>query len=103
MNSRRPVNSDVMPRYLRQLSVMVFAALLSSCSHGVVVDPYRARPFGDLFMDDLINDRRDALYAKMEPEFHNLTPEQEFVNGMDTLYRQVGEPSRFEVVGYGAG
>jgi hypothetical protein len=103
MKSRRCVNSAVMPRYLRQISVLVFAALLSSCGHGVVVDPNRARPFGDFFMDDLINDRRKALYAKMEPEFHNLTTEQEFVNGMDTLYRQVGKPSRFEVAGYGAG
>jgi hypothetical protein len=54
-------------------------------------------------MDDLTHDRRDAIYSKMEPEFHNLTNKQQFVNGLDILYGQVGKPSKFEQFSYGPG
>jgi hypothetical protein len=54
-------------------------------------------------MDDLIHDRRDAIYSRMEPEFHNLTSEPQFVDGLNTLYGQVGKPIKFEQVSYGPG
>src|SRR5205814_510687 len=98
---RRRVNSDVMPHRFAYLSVILLGAVLSGCSHTLVVDSQRARVFGDSFVDDLIHDRRDAVYSKMEPEFHNLTSRQQFVGGLDSFYEQVGKPIKAEQASYG--
>jgi hypothetical protein len=93
----------VMPLRVIHLCIVVIAALTLSCRNGPAVDSQKARAFGDLFMDDLIHDRRDAVYSKMEAEFHNLTNKEQFVDGLDTIYEQVGKPSTFEQFSYGPG
>ncbi len=85
------------------ICIIVIAAVTLSCSDGLAVDSQKALAFGELFMDDLIHDRRDALYSKMEPEFHNLTSKQQFVDGLDARYEQVGKPTKFEQSSYGPG
>ena len=92
-----------MPLRRVYLCIIVIVSLTSSCRNGLAVDSQKARAFGDLFVDDLIHDRRDAIYSKMEPEFHNLTSKEQFVNGLDTIYQQVGNPNKFEQVSYGPG
>ena len=92
-----------MPLRRVYLCIIVIVALTSSCRNGLAVDSQKARAFGDLFMDDLIHDRRDAIYSKMEPEFHNLTSKEQFVNGLDTIYQQVGKLNKFEQFSYGPG
>ena len=99
----RPVNSSVMRLRTVHLCILVIAALTLSCRNALVVDSQRARSFADSFLDDLIHDRRDAIYSKMEPEFHNLTSKPQFADVLDTLYEQFGKPNKFEQVGYGPG
>lgn len=43
------------------------------------------------------------MYAMMEPEFHSLTSAQQFDDSLNTLYKRVGQPMRFEQVSYGPG
>ncbi|MET0649123.1 MAG: hypothetical protein ABW208_21135 [Pyrinomonadaceae bacterium] len=79
-------------------------ALLSGCGRGgVVVDSQKARAFSDSFMDGVVHDRRDAMYSKMEPEFHGLTSRQQFDDSLNTLYERVGKPLKFEQVSDGPG
>jgi len=39
----------------------------------------------------------------MEPEFHDLTSQDDFVSGLKTLYEQVGMPKEFELAGQAVG
>ena len=89
---------------MRHLCAVVIVTLLSGCgSGGAVVDSEKARAFSDSFMGEVIRDRRDAMYAMMEPEFHGLTSRRQYDDSLDTLYERVGRPTGFEQVSYGPG
>lgn len=85
-------------RYLA-FPLIIQLLFLPSCSAGVV-DLQKALALGDVFMSDIIDDRRDEIYLKMEPEFHDLTSRDQFVSGLDNLYGQVGRPTAFELASY---
>lgn len=86
-----------MTRYLAFLLVSI-AMLLPSCSGGMV-DPEKAVALGDLFMNDVINDRRDEIYSKMESEFHDFSSRDQLAIVLDSLYEEVGKPSSFRLSG----
>jgi hypothetical protein len=87
----------------RQFGFLLLAfMLLSGCGAGPV-DSQKALAFGDLFMSDVINDRPDDIYAKMEPEFYDFVPKDQFSNGWRALYERVGKPIAFELASYGVG
>ena len=91
----------------RYSCLVLTAILLAGCClagcRTIAVDPQKARAFSDLFMDDVIHDRRAAFYSKMEPEFHEITSLEKFTASMDDLYQQFGKPIQFEALGYGFG
>ena len=76
--------------------------LMPSCSGGVV-DSEKALAFGNLFMNDVINDRPDDIYRKMESEFHDFVSESQFNKGWRGLYEEVGKPTAFELASHGVG
>ncbi len=76
--------------------------LTTSCSSGVV-DSEKALAFGDFFMNDVINDRPDDIYRKMEPEFYDFVSESQFNKSWRRLYDEVGRPTAFELAGHGVG
>lgn len=85
------------------LCALASAMLLSGCTRFVVssgggasIDERKARAFADGFMDDFANDRRDAMYSKMEKEFHDITSREQFQGLIDTLHEQFGKLTRFE-------
>jgi hypothetical protein len=84
--------------------LMAIALLSSGCirfvstPNGEVIDPQKARAFSDGFMDDLVHDRRDALYSKMEKEFHDISSRDQFDGLMDNLYDQFGKVTKYEYV-----
>ena len=89
-----------MPRFLPFLLIVV--SVLLSCGAGTV-DTQKAITFADSFMADVINDRRDDIYLKMEPEFHDLTPKDQFIKGWGGLSEVVGKPTASELASYGIG
>jgi hypothetical protein len=87
----------------RQLGYLLLALIvLSSCSAGTV-DSQKALAFGDLFMNDVINNRPDDIYTKMEPEFYDFVTKDGFRDGWRSLYEEVGKPEAFKLASYGVG
>ena len=42
-------------------------------------------------MEDVVSDREDAMYSKMESEFHQITPRDKFTDLIRTLDGQFGK------------
>src|SRR5215218_9602312 len=92
-----------MIKFCTFLTVLIIAFLLSNCSirfgsspASVAIDPQKARALSDRFMEDFANDRRDAMYSKMEKEFHDITSREQFQGLMDTIYQRMGKLTHYE-------
>jgi hypothetical protein len=67
-----------------------------STSDGSVIDAQKARTFSDAFMEDVVNERQDAMYSKMEGEFHQITPRDKFTDLIHALDEQFGKVTSYK-------
>ena len=62
-----------------------------STTNGSVIDRQKAYTFSNSFMEDFVSDREDAMYSKMEGEFHQITPRDKFTDLKHKLDEQFGK------------
>jgi hypothetical protein len=62
-----------------------------STTNGSLIDRQKAFTFSNSFMEDVVSDREDAMYSKMESEFHQITPRDKFTDLIHTLDDQLGK------------
>jgi hypothetical protein len=67
-----------------------------SSPDGSVIDAQKARRFSDSFMEDVVNDRQDAMYSKMESEFHQITPRDKFTDVIHALDEKFGKVTSYK-------
>jgi hypothetical protein len=100
-----PTNRGVSVSKYKCICLLIIITLHSGCirfvtpASGVVAEPEKARSFGDGFMADVVGDRREALYARMESEFRRITSRERFGQLLDDLYAQFGRPLKYEYFG----
>ena len=77
--------------------VMAFsgACITFSTSTVSTIDAQKARKFADGFVDDFVNGRQDALYAKMENEFRQITSREKFADLMRALDERFGKTTNY--------
>jgi hypothetical protein len=100
--SRRRFDSTVMSlSYFKQLiAIALIAAFSGACitfstSTVSTIDAQKARKFADDFVDDFVKGRQDALYAKMENEFRQITSREKFADLMRTLDERFGKVTSY--------
>ena len=80
---------------------IALAALCASCitfstKTISLVDAQKARTFTDAFVEDVVNDRRDAMYSKMEREFHEITSRDKFDDALRPLDERFGKITAYK-------
>jgi hypothetical protein len=94
-----------MTRVYRSLAILMVAALSCGCitfvstSNGPVIDVKKARVFSDAYLDDVVKDNQDAMYSKMEDEFHKITSREKFTELIHSVDEQFGRLTDYEFVG----
>jgi hypothetical protein len=62
-----------------------------STTNGSVIDRQKAFTLSNVFMEDVVTDREDAMYSRMESEFRQITPRDKFTDLIHTLNEQFGK------------
>ena len=62
-----------------------------STTNGAVIDREKAFTFSNSFMDDVVRGSEEALYSKMESEFHQITTREKFAEVRHSLDEQFGK------------
>lgn len=80
----------------RVFALALVTAFCASCitfstSTVSIVDAQKARKFADAFVEEVLNDRHDAMYSKMESEFHEMTSRAEFDEAVRALDDRFGK------------
>ena len=84
--------------------MLVVAAHCSACISFVStsgysnIDRQKARTFSDAYIEDVIKDNQDAMYSKMESEFHQITTRDKFTQLIDSIKAQFGKITEYEFV-----
>ena len=85
---------------IRRCGLVAIEATILSCvgcitfvstTDGSVIDRQKAFTFCNSFMEDVVSDRQDAMYSKMESEFHQITTRDKFTDLIHTLDEQFGK------------
>jgi hypothetical protein len=84
----------------RLLAIALMTAFAGACitfstKTIATVDAQKARNFADGFVDDFVNGRQDALYAKMENEFRQITSREKFGVLMRALDERFGRVTNY--------
>ncbi len=73
------------------LTMLCVSCITFSTSTVSLVDAEKARKFADAFVEDVVNNRRDAMYSKMENEFHEITSRENFDEVLRPLDERFGQ------------
>jgi hypothetical protein len=98
-----------MIRVYRSIVILIVAALSCGCitfvstSNGPAIDVKKARMFSDAYLDDVVKDNQDAMYSKMEDEFHQITSREKFTELIHSIDEQFGRITDYEFVGVEVG
>jgi hypothetical protein len=85
----------------RVFALALVTAFCASCitfstSTVSIVDAQKARKFVDVFVEDVVNDRHDAMYSKMENEFHEMTSREQFDDAVRALDERFGKITAYK-------
>jgi len=79
--------------FIRLFAIVVVTASSAACfstSNLTVIDAQKARNFSDAYVEDIVNGRHDALYAKMENEFRQIMSREKFGELVRSIDDQFG-------------
>jgi uncharacterized protein YcgL (UPF0745 family) len=88
-------NSQFLSVWLIGILAILFSGCFSAQS-SKPIDAQKARVFSDSLLADLVSERRDDAYQKMETEFHRAVSREQFDVVVDALYEKFGKPVNFE-------
>lgn len=71
-------------------TVFCVGCITVSTIDGSVIDRQKAFTLTNLFMEDVVTDREDAMYSRMESEFRQITPRDKFTDLVQTLNEKFG-------------
>ena len=77
--------------------LLCLGCITFSTTNGSVIDRQKAFTLSNLFMEDVVSDREDAMYLKMESEFRQITPRDKFTDLIHTLDEQFGKITTYRI------
>jgi len=80
---------------LTAVTALSAACITFSTSKLSTIDAQKARKFGAAFVEDAVNGRQDALYAKMENEFRQITSREQFADLMQAVDERFGRITNY--------
>jgi hypothetical protein len=96
MKSRRCVNSTVMR--LQLIVIALVGVGFFSCASrkespdGSSIDPESAKTFSDSLVDDIIHDRRQLIFSKLDADFQKNASPQTLDSSIQAMFDNYGRP-----------